>query len=65
MAVDNSDGRVRAVEHAGRVIERAIEPSPPGWQAPGYDVVELLGFGASGEVWLARESASGETVALK
>jgi hypothetical protein len=65
VAVDNSDGRVRALEHAGRVTERAIEPSPPGWEVPGYDVVELLGFGASGEVWLARESATGETVALK
>jgi hypothetical protein len=32
---------------------------------PGYDVVELLGFGASGEVWLARETVSGEPVALK
>ena len=31
----------------------------------GYDVVELLGFGATGEVWLARETASGESVALK
>jgi hypothetical protein len=47
------------------VTERAIGPSPPGWEVPGYDVVELLGFGASGEVWLARESASGEPVALK
>ena len=32
---------------------------------PGYDVVELLGFGGSGEVWLARSAASGEPVALK
>ncbi len=47
------------------MTERAIGPSPPGWELPGYDVVELLGFGASGEVWLARESASGEPVALK
>ena len=37
----------------------------PAWTVPGFDVVELLGFGASGEVWLARESASGEPVALK
>ena len=47
------------------MTERAIGPSPPGWALPGYDVVELLGFGASGEVWLARESVSGEPVALK
>jgi len=32
---------------------------------PGYDVVELLGFGSGGEVWLAREQATGEPVALK
>ncbi len=32
---------------------------------PGFDVVELLGFGSGGEVWLARETASGEPVALK
>lgn len=54
-----------ALEHAGLMTERAIGPAAPGWEMPGYDVVELLGFGASGEVWLARESASGEPVALK
>jgi hypothetical protein len=32
---------------------------------PGYDVVELLGFGSGGEVWLAREQATGAPVALK
>ena len=32
---------------------------------PGYDVEELVGFGGSGEVWRAREVASGELVALK
>ena len=35
------------------------------WAVPGYDVEELLGFGATGEVWRAREVASGEVVALK
>ena len=32
---------------------------------PGYDVVELLGFGSGGEVWLALEVATGDAVALK
>ncbi|MGH8890138.1 MAG: protein kinase domain-containing protein [Acidothermaceae bacterium] len=31
----------------------------------GYDVEGLLGFGGSGEVWSARESTTGERVALK
>jgi hypothetical protein len=35
------------------------------WSLPGYDVQALLGFGANGEVWRARELASGDTVALK
>lgn len=35
------------------------------WEVPGYDVVELLGFGTSGEVWSARERASGAAVALR
>jgi serine/threonine protein kinase len=32
---------------------------------PGYDVEELVGFGGSGEVWRARDFATGEVVALK
>ncbi|MCW2601514.1 MAG: serine/threonine protein kinase [Frankiales bacterium] len=35
------------------------------WSVPGYDVQELLGFGASGEVWRARERSSGAVVALR
>ncbi len=31
----------------------------------GYDVVELLGLGASAEVWLARQTTTGDLVALK
>lgn len=38
---------------------------PDLWELPGYDVLELVGFGATGEVWRAREVATGETVALK
>jgi eukaryotic-like serine/threonine-protein kinase len=32
---------------------------------PGYAVEELVGFGGSGEVWRARDSSTGEVVALK
>ncbi len=32
---------------------------------PGYDVEAMLGFGATGEVWRAREQATGQVVALK
>ncbi|MCW2620869.1 MAG: Serine/threonine protein kinase, partial [Frankiales bacterium] len=35
------------------------------WTLPGYEIQELLGFGATGEVWRARSTATGETVALK
>lgn len=31
----------------------------------GYDVLEMLGFGASAEVWLARDRGTGDRVALK
>ena len=40
------------------------DPAEP-FAVPGFEVVELMGFGATGEVWLAREQASGEEVALK
>ena len=37
----------------------APEPAEP-FAVPGFEVVELVGFGATGEVWLARDQASGE-----
>jgi eukaryotic-like serine/threonine-protein kinase len=36
-----------------------------GWQVPGYIAEELIGFGASGEVWRGRAVGSSEAVALK
>ena len=60
--MDNRDGRVAPVRNAGPMTAATDGPA---WTAPGYEVVQLLGFGASGEVWLARESATGEPVALK
>jgi hypothetical protein len=36
-----------------------------GWRLPGYVVEDLLGFGASGDVWRARVASTGEPVALK
>ncbi|MEP7021911.1 MAG: serine/threonine-protein kinase [Pseudonocardiales bacterium] len=36
-----------------------------GWKLPGYVVEELLGFGATGDVWRGRVASSGEAVALK
>jgi hypothetical protein len=36
-----------------------------GWRIPGYEADELIGFGASGEVWRGRDTVSGEAVALK
>ncbi len=35
------------------------------WTLPGFDVEEMLGFGATGEVWRARDQTTGEIVALK
>ncbi|MFL6136480.1 MAG: serine/threonine-protein kinase, partial [Frankiaceae bacterium] len=37
----------------------------PGWSLSGYEVEELIGIGATGEVWRGRELASGRLVALK
>ncbi len=35
------------------------------WSVPGYVATELVGFGASGEVWRARSARDGGLVALK
>ena len=36
-----------------------------GWEPSGYEALELIGFGAVGEVWRARARSSGEVVALR
>lgn len=36
-----------------------------GWSIPGYTAEAVLGFGATGEVWRGRDTATGEVVALK
>lgn len=35
------------------------------WEVPGFVAEELIGFGASGEVWRARDTTTGDVVALK
>ena len=49
--MDNSAGRRAQVGDSGWVELSGERRGPP--QVPGFDAVELLGFGASGEVWLA------------
>jgi eukaryotic-like serine/threonine-protein kinase len=55
-----------AAELAG-IAARALrppEPPPPG-RSPGYTLEQKLGSGAFGEVWAAREDATGRRVAVK
>ena len=35
------------------------------WQVPGYDVLELVGFGRTGELWRGRQRSTGQLVALR
>lgn len=40
-------------------------PSEPPGQVPGYEIDRLIGHGAFGSVWLAREANTGKRVAIK
>ncbi len=42
-----------------------VDSSPPDFTLPGFDIEQLVGFGGAGEVWRARERATGELVALR
>jgi eukaryotic-like serine/threonine-protein kinase len=50
---------------AGRALPGMQEPSSEAWALPGFDVQQLIGYGGSGEVWRAVETATGDVVALK
>ncbi|MGI9092707.1 MAG: protein kinase domain-containing protein [Mycobacteriales bacterium] len=42
-----------------------LHSDTPSWTVRGYEAVELIGFGASGEVWRGRSVPGGDVVALK
>ena len=68
MPVDNFPGLSALCATLAHMVDiptpvRSGADEPP--VIPGYDVLVLLGFGAHGEVWLAKEQASGHDVALK
>lgn len=46
----------------------AIRPNVRGmtdWDVPGFDVLDLIGFGTNGEVWRARDRRTGSLVVLR
>jgi hypothetical protein len=65
-------GQAPATWEAG-LLEAALQPFDGSATAavagapevPGFEIISRLGAGASGEVWLAEELATGRTVALK
>jgi len=48
-----------------RAQERSLQSVRPPTSVPGYDLEQLLGTGAFGEVWLAVERNTGRRVAIK
>ncbi|MGH8894459.1 MAG: protein kinase domain-containing protein, partial [Actinomycetes bacterium] len=63
--MDNLAGGAGTVRQARGMGGTMGGSERPGLDVPGFEVVELLGYGSEGEVWLAREHASGAPVALK
>lgn len=54
--MDNVGGRA--------VIRPNVRPMTE-WDVPGFDVLDLIGFGTNGEVWRARDRRTGFVVALR
>jgi serine/threonine protein kinase len=59
---DSLDDRVLDDE---AVDDEAVDDEAPAIALSGFEVHHLLGAGATGQVWLAREAASGDLVAIK
>lgn len=57
------------LEQAGDALDRAVELSATAAEAPavvpGYRILQLIGSGKYGSVWLARELNTGKRVAIK
>ncbi len=63
MTGNGADGAGLLEMAVGPVMPGALEDGAP--QVAGYEILGLLGTGASGEVWLADEPEPGRAVALK
>jgi serine/threonine protein kinase len=61
----NQHTLVQSDEERTRSRARSEQASIPGLHVPGYELQSLLGEGAYGAVWLARETKTGKDVAIK
>ena len=48
-----------------RARQRSLQAVSPPTQVPGYELEQLLGSGAFGEVWCALQGNTGRRVAIK